>query len=240
MFCQNCGTQIADGVAFCSNCGASVNGAVAAPAPVAPAPNVYDYQMQKNAIRQGEIDSLQRTMDYFMQKKDTYEMYDAVCTLVNYYAGGAKKSLLVWGAIIATFGFFAAGMGAGGAGVAAFIIPGAAMIVGGILMQVNNRKKYAYYQEQYAELSQELYDHYMSYPNCPIGPEYSNPEIIALIMEVLRSGRADTIKESINVLINEANQSDVAAYLEMIESNTAAINQQTKVAAFFAAASFFD
>ena len=39
MFCQNCGKQNPDGIAFCANCGAALNGAapVAPVAPVAPA-----------------------------------------------------------------------------------------------------------------------------------------------------------------------------------------------------------
>ncbi|MBO5783787.1 MAG: zinc ribbon domain-containing protein [Clostridia bacterium] len=232
MFCPHCGQQIADGSAFCSVCGKSTTN-------VAPAP-VIDYQAQKQAVRQSEISSLSRALDHFNQKRDEFTEYDCVCELVNHYAQGAKGALLVWGIIIATAGLLMlmvpeAFIGA----LTAFVVPGGAMIFGGIMMKVKNRKNYAYFQQEYARLSEELYNHYVSYPNCPVGPEYANPEILEIILGVLQSGRADTIKEAINLLIDDAERSEMSEYLEMIEQNTAAINAQTRVAAVFAAANFF-
>ncbi len=76
-------------------------------------------------------------------------------------------------------------------------------------------------------------------PTARSAPEYANPEILEIILGMLQSGRADTIKEAINLLINDAERSEMSEYLEMIEQNTAAINEQTRVAAVFAAANFF-
>ncbi len=240
MFCPKCGQQIADDSSFCMHCGNSISGAVA---PVQP---VVDFQAQKNNVRQSELNALNNAYEYFSQKRSEFEEYDAVCTLVNYYAGGAKSSLLVWGCIILTFGLiallavFSEGSADGILGVLlAIMLPASLMIAGGVLMKVNNRKKYAYYQSEYARLSQELYAHYTAYPNCPIGPEYANPDILATIASVLRSGRADTIKESINLLLSDADAEAMNAYLASIEQNTNAINAQTRVAAVFAAANFF-
>lgn len=232
MFCPSCGQQIADGSAFCSVCGKSTTN-------VAPAP-VIDYQAQKQAVRQSEIKALSQALDHFNQKREEFTEYDCVCELVNHYAQGAKGALLVWGIIIATAGILMlmvpeAFLGA----LIAFVVPGGAMIFGGIMMKVKNRKNYAYFQQEYARLSEELYNHYVSYPNCPVGPEYANPEILEIILGVLQSGRADTIKEAINLLIDDAERSEMSEYLEMIEQNTAAINAQTRVAAVFAAANFF-
>ena len=232
MFCPSCGQQIADGSAFCSVCGKSTTN-------VAPAP-VIDYQAQKQAVRQSEIKALGQALDHFNQKREEFTEYDCVCELVNHYAQGAKGALLVWGIIIATAGILMlmvpeAFLGA----LIAFVVPGGAMIFGGIMMKVKNRKNYAYFQQEYARLSEELYNHYVSYPNCPVGPEYANPEILEIILGVLQSGRADTIKEAINLLIDDAERSEMSEYLEMIEQNTAAINAQTRVAAVFAAANFF-
>lgn len=247
MFCPNCGSQIPEGGAFCASCGTNVAQAVAAPAQavvnaqaVANA-QMQQFQAQKTAVRQSEIAALEGAYQYFAQKSSVFEEYDLVCDLVNDYAGGAKSSLLVWGCIITTFGLIAclSGPEAIVGCLLALVLPGIAMMVGGILMKVNNRKKYAYFQDEYARLSQELYDYYVAYPNCPVGAEYANPEILSLIMGVLQSGRADTIKESINLLIAEADQAEVNEYLAMIEQNTQAINAQTKVAAVFAAANFF-
>lgn len=237
MFCSKCGSQVADGAAFCASCGASLT---VAPAPAQPAQPAIDFQAQKNAIRQSEMAALSNALDYFNQKRSEFEEYDLVCDLVADFARGAKSGLLVWGCIITTFGLLTLLSGEAILPLLlVLVLPGAAMIAGGILMKVNNRKKYEYFQNEYSRLSQELYTHYINYPNCPVGPEYSNPEILEIIMGILQSGRADTIKESINLAIREANETEVSEYLEMIEQNTAAINTQTKVAAVFAAASFF-
>lgn len=234
MFCPHCGQQVADGAAFCTACG---KGLTAAPAP-SPA---IDFQAQKNAIRQSEISALTKALQYFSQKRDEFTEYDYVCELVNHYARGAKSSLLVWGIIITAFGLLAmmAGEEAFLGSLLGFVLPGSLMIFGGIMMKVKNRKNYKYFQSEYARLSQELYDHYVNYPNCPVGPEYANPEILEIILGVLQSGRADTIKESINLLINDSERAEMSEYLDMIEQNTAAINAQTRVAAVFAAANFF-
>ena len=241
MFCPNCGQQLTDGASFCMHCGTNI---ASLATPVQAAQPVIDFQAQKNSIRQSEITALAQTREYFSRKKNQFDEYDLVCDLVNYYSRGAKSSLLVWGCIILTFGLLGLlatlGGGGGTTGILiAAVIPGIVMMVGGILMKVNNRKKYAHFQSEYARLSQELYEYYMGYPNCPVGPEYANPDILDIIMGILQSGRADTIKESINLALSEADRAEVSAYLDMIEQNTAAINAQTRVAAVFAAANFF-
>lgn len=241
MFCPYCGSQTADGASFCVACGKNI----ASVAPTQPAQPAVDFQANKNAVRQSEINALSKAIRYFSEKQSEFEEYDLVCDLVNDFSRGAKSSLLVWGCIITTFGLFSL------LAVAAedpsillpvFLIlalPGMLMIAGGILMKVNSKRKYRYFQSEYARLSQELYEHYINYPDCPVGPEYANPEILTILLDIIQSGRADTIKESINLAISDSEQREMNDYLNMIEQNTAAINAQTRVAAFFAAANFF-
>lgn len=232
MFCNNCGSQVPDGASFCNNCGASIAGAAQA--------QMQQFQNQKNAVRQSEIASLEDAIAYFGQKRDLYNEYDLVSELVIDFARGAKKSLLVWGIIISALGVLMLLAGPEAfAGALLFIFPGAAMIVGGILMQVNNKKKYAYFSSEYTRISAELTDYYNAYPNCPVGAEYSNPEILESILGVLRSGRADTIKESINLLISDAERSEMQATMQAIEAYTAKTSASASTAAFFAAANFF-
>lgn len=250
MFCFKCGAQLPDGAGFCSSCGASLNGG--APSPQAP---VMDYQaqmqmqaqqfqVQKNSVRQSEIASLTHCYEYFNQKRDTFRKYDMVNDRLSYYLRGAKSALIVWGAIIASLGLIGfaglkddASFGIGM--IVMFFIPGAAMIAGGVLMKVNNKKKCRHYESEYIRLSKELNDHYNAYPMCPVGAEYANPEILEIILNVLNSGRADTIKEAINVLIAEVNQAEMNAYLQCIEAYSRQTAASSTTAAVFAAASFF-
>ncbi len=230
MYCNNCGSLVPDGTAFCGNCGTNVAGG----APT----QIQQFQNQKNAIRQSEMAALENAWAYFDKKRDTFKQYDLLSELVVYYAGGAKKSLIVWGAIIFVLGVFAL-CGGGGAGSLLFVLPGAAMIAGGILMQVNNKKKYNQYLEEFADVMTELNDYYNAYPNCPVGAEYSNPDIIESILNTIKSGRADTVKESINLLITDAERAEMNERMQAIESYAAQTSASASTAAFFAAANFF-
>lgn len=240
MFCPHCGKQTVDGVAFCSSCGGAL-----APVAVQPQQSAAEFQTQKNAIRQSEMKELNDAMVYFAPKAEQFQAYDRICDLLAHYSRGARSALLVWGCIIATCGLLFSGSLLISEPSAAFALmcilglPGILMIVGGILMKVKNKKNLNYCQEEYARLSQELSDYYVSYPDCPVGPEYANPEILGILMDYLKSGRADTIKESINLAISDAKQNEMDEYMSAIAQQTAAINAQTKVATFFAAASFF-
>lgn len=251
MFCNKCGTQLPDGTPFCSTCGANLN-APANPTP-AQAPmmdyqaqmqmQAQQYQMQKNTIRQSEIALLQNVYDHFNQKRATFQDYDKVGERLSYYQRGARSALIVWGAIITVISFsIAATMGTGSGAFAVFMVfslIGAGMIAGGVMMKVNNRKKLRMFESEYIRLSQELNDHYNAYPMCPVGAQYSNPEIIEVIMDVMQSGRANTIADAINILVNDINQSEMQAYLQNIESYSRQTAAASKTAAVFAAASFF-
>lgn len=249
MFCSYCGSPLAEGASFCNICGKCVNGGAVANNPASDtwsATNIQmqQYQVQKTVIRQSEINSIANAYYYFSQKSSQFDEYDQACDKLNYYSRGAKSALLVWGCIASTLGLLCliVYLGLGVSVVPAILLllfPGSLMITGGILMKVNNHKKFAYFKKKYAELSKELYDHYISYPNCPVGPEYVNPQILGLLLNVLQSGRADTVKESINLVIDETHRAKVREYLAAIEYNTAAINAKTSVTTTFVAASFF-
>ena len=240
MFCTHCGAPIVAGAVFCGVCGKQVS------APATPGiceAQMQQFQQQKAAIRHGEMQALASAYAYFSQKSEPFQAYDTACKLLNHYSRGTRNSLLIWGCIIGGIGFFAMisvflSHSNVGAGIWLFLgaIP---MIVGGILMKVNNRKNYSLYQKKYAELSKELNDYYLAYPNCPVGPEYANPLILATLYNTLQSGQADTVKESINLLTAGVSQSRIRAYLADLRQNTYAIDAQNRVSVIFLPASFF-
>ena len=216
MFCTYCGKQIDDQSAFCMYCGKNISNTFK---PQHVEQGVDEFKIQKENIRESETKALQEAIAYFSIKKDVYYEYDNICELVDKYSKGAKSTLLVWGSIFSTIGLVGQLSSSGDAGVCLILLllPGLMMIGGGIAMKVNSAKKYNSYQEKFTMLSQELYQFYSNYPNCPIGFEISNPRILTQILYVLQSGRADTIKESINLLINDKTQEELKAQLEAIE-----------------------
>lgn len=252
MFCNKCGTQLPDGTPFCSSCGANLNASVnPAQAPMMDYQaqmqmqqmQAQQYQMQKNSIRQSEIALLQNVYDHFNLKRATFQEYDKVGERLSYYQRGARSALIVWGAIITVISFMIASMvGSSSGAFAVFLVfsfLGAGMIAGGVMMKVNNKKKLRLYESEYIRLSEELNAHYNAYPMCPVGAQYSNPEIIEVIMDVMQSGRANTIADAINILVSDINQSEMQAYLQSIENYSRQTAAASKTAAVFAAASFF-
>ena len=107
-------------------------------------------------------------------------------------------------------------------------------------------KQVVYCRTRINELAQELTQHFRAYGYCPVGPEYTNPSILQQIMSVIQSGRAETPKEAINVLLDDAHKSSMefAAMLTARNAQAAAEYAQGAAAgatasAVFSAANFF-
>ena len=267
MYCPYCQTTLADDAAFCSQCGKSVS----SPEVSSMDQHMRQYQVQKDAIRNTELASMNRLIQHFSQKQAAYDLYDETCKQLPRYARGTKSAPLVFGCIItalALFCIFAMGFLLFWPGSEYYmgvpfswknlvsltktskdiqmlsqftfvLIAGPVLISVWIINKTRNTKRKKFYQEQYASLSRELNNHYLDYPNCPVGAEYTNPRILARLEKLILSGRADTIKESINRLIADSNQRAIESYLEEIQRNTASINRSLRFGSIFIASRFF-
>lgn len=249
MFCPYCGTKIMEGASFCTACGkqtvpAAESDSQEASVQSAAELQAQQYQYQQEAIRKNEMRSLEKAISYFLQKSEEFKAYDFICSKVNYYARGASSALIVWGCIIASFAllFIAvlAGTDEDALPVLAslFLIPGLLMIFGGIMMKVCNRRNLRRARARYAELSKELYDHYVSYPETPIAIEFVNPEILKRILRDMEFGRANTIQECIKLKIQGRKYDEIQRYFSRLAKNTAEANALTGVDKFFIPESF--
>lgn len=239
MYCSNCGNTLTDDAVFCAQCGKRIKVAPVQPDP-AVNPQAQQYLAQKEAIRNSELDSLGTMMQHFSQKQSAYDLYDTVCEKVNHFAKGCSNALLIWGSILVSFSLllmlmFIPEIQEGTLpieelpevlAVMGILIfgPGIMMIIGGILMKVNNKRKLAKFRGQYAALAHELHQHYLAFPGCPIGPEYTNPQILFQLQNLILSGRTDTVKESLNHLFATVNRRGITLYVETTQRNTTNYN----------------
>ncbi len=246
MYCPFCGNPNGDNATFCSTCGSQL---VSAPQQMYPSPyaqtniQAQQYQYQNAALRKGSIDSLYSAIAHFSQKSAQFEEYDHVCHQINRYSHGAKASLLIWGCIVFTLGLLIAitseDVETAAMFACIFSLPGILMIVGGILMKIFNRRTLEQLKERYAALTNELYNHFVICPGCPVGTEYANPQVLGLLLDVIQSGRADTVKESINIVMDKRRQAQVRKYLAVLGRNTADVNAAMRISSMFIPAYLF-
>ena len=78
---------------------------------------------------------------------------------------------------------------------------GILLIVLNVVRKANNKKRIAWCEAESDRIEDLIIDHYNKYENCPIGVEYTRLGDIELIYDTIRQGRADTIKEAMNLLI---------------------------------------
>lgn len=178
------------------------------------------------------------------------------------YTGGTRAGkyyvfasiLLVFGVILSLIVAASNPMSSSGnESVAAFLILiilwGAAigLFVKGRKTTVNNRALMAQEksdqldeaQKRFAVVCKTLDNHYQKYGYCAVGASYTNPLILQKLLSIISLGRADTIKEAINVMIQDTHNSEMELQARMTARSAASAARGAKAAAFFTAADFF-
>ena len=99
----------------------------------------------------------------------------------------------------------------------------------------NQRYKY---ERRFDEISAMLTTHYKNFGPCVTGPSYTNPRILRALRDSINSGRADTIKEAINLLHTDARNSALDIQSKMNTRATSGGGRTPKTVTFFPASSF--
>lgn len=225
-FCQNCGAPLAEGEKFCGSCGSAVVASVVPAAPVVqPAPQVVSQQSlfeQQQKARQDSINELAKMISYFGQKADRFREYEITQNKVAVLERGTGKAPLVWGilliiffgimdvftvaAIISADGPLSVALIIGGI-IGIFILLGILLIVIFIVKNSSTKKKYAAEKTKLTDIAYELTNYYVSYGYCPLGIEYSNPDILIKVTDIIRAGRAINPQDAVNTLLADNRKS---------------------------------
>ena len=195
--------------------------------------------------RQANMQEMSRMQQYFSQKAAEYDEYDLINATLDEY-DKRKPGLLVWGIILLVIGSSLLSVSLSRDVETCMTILSAVwclgatgMILAFIFSTISRNKNKRNALSRLVQLADELHTHFVNFGYCAVGEEFTNPAILAKIGENLRSGRADTIKEAINIMFDDAHKSQMeyAAMETMYSSRQAAAGATT--AAVFAAASFF-
>ena len=191
MFCQNCGTQITQNAAFCPICGQPMT---------ASQPQSVSSASLRMQNREDELHEINRMIAYFSVKQSQFDELDAVRERLQPKYLRKRPSLLVWGIISAFWGFMF--LFNGGIPIGVALLLGAGAMVFAFVRSTQIRKEnYAAARQRFYELSEELERYHAGYGPCIVSVAYANPYTLAAIRDIIQSGRANTITDALNMLL---------------------------------------
>lgn len=233
MFCPKCGTEMPDSAEFCMKCGYSLGG-IKKPAVVS-----GSIEQQMNT-REESINTLNKIYSYFSKKGALYDEYDELQKKVDQCIKAKHTGYLIVGIIFIVFGtptifrtslpIVIESIPNDWDSIPSWAIPYVILylllllspiIIGVILLLAQSSKKKKDYKhaadisKRIQEISKDLSDYYDDFGPCIIGKEFSNPRIISVIVGLIKSGRADTPKEAINVMLDDAHKTNLQLQAEL-------------------------
>lgn len=201
--CPNCNGQVQIDTSrefgFCSYCGTKI---------------LFERDAPLNATqafadnRTAALDEITRIMDHFEPVADDFRRVDAVNDQIDMlsnkkYSGyiGTGISLIVIALIIMLCGGIPVGI--------ALIIAGAVILIVAGAVKKQDQQTIEDLKVEKRDLSKLLFEKYKEYPNCPVGIEYCREDVLYDLYEYLRKGRAETIKEAINLLESDEHNAEM-------------------------------
>ena len=211
---------------------------------------MYEQSVQ---MRKESLNELSRMIEYFGRKQPQYHEYDQCNARLNKLMRGTSVAPLVWGIIICVFNMlplvlFASDIFTGRNGSNAlggmiffglFFLLGIGLIVIYICKKAGRGKEKGRLLARVGQLAQELTQYYIAFGYCPLGAEYSNPEILMRVADVLRSGRADSPKEAINIMLVDSRRSMMQLQAALSGQAARQVSAGAASSAVFCASSFF-
>jgi hypothetical protein len=110
------------------------------------------------------------------------------------------------------------------------ILPAAYLIVFFVLKKAKLKR----YRKELEICEIDLKQIYNRYGSCPVGYKYAMPDIVEEIENMIMDGRADSVKEAINLIISDKNSEKLLNYQEEISRSGKQTARATTATAFFA------
>ena len=211
--CPNCSGEVQVDMdrefGFCSFCGTKIIFSKDAP---------LDATQAFRTNREAALDEIQRLIDYF-EAVEEFDLIEKTDKQIEIRKKTKYDGLAILGGIVILIGFAVMSSNA----YAGFAI--AALGILPIFFYTKNTKENkALIEELVAQrqnLSEELLERYDRCPHCPIGLEYCHPRMLYILHDYIRKGRAETIKEAVNLLATDEHNAEMMR----IARNTQALTE---------------
>ncbi len=164
--------------------------------------NIYGQQSNESDQRRNALQTIEKLYTYFSQKAEEYNELDSVNAELIRRAGGPSVAILGWGigiSLLAVLFLVLIGKVNPWVGIIPLLV-GVQLIGLYVFIAIYNKQRMKELRKREFDLLDIIHAHYMKCPDCPFGEEYSHPKDIQDLYDVIRQGRATTIKEAINLV----------------------------------------
>jgi len=232
MFCAKCGKEINDRANFCQYCGTSIK----------LTDNELDDVKGSSFAQEKKADilKLKKCLEHFGEIRDVYEKYSEHWNIkreldsldgCTFFLG-----VIVCGAILSFLGtlLFSIFVYNLPSSVGLFLTL-ALPFVFWFLGVIHRKKKKAYIQNQLEDIYKIIEQHYQKYEDCPLAIGNTSPSRIEEYINLIETGRADSIKEAINLQIDDEHKTKMLRLQQEAADNaraaaSAAANAEAKAA----------
>ena len=202
-YCSFCGTSMDDTALFCSKCGKKTE-----------SPTKPDNQQLLSDLEKCKSAFVTYQQKYDIRNQAQYELIKkpflngvwlyVVCLIAGFWISDALDYTF-WSMGIQGLGVMGTLIGIG------IVLP--------IIISNKRKERRSENQKKYDEMQSELIGIYESTQlPLPLAFEYSDPRIIGKLMDIVRVGRAENLKEAINCMIDDQHK------LEMINAQKSSAN----------------
>ncbi|MBR4599463.1 MAG: zinc ribbon domain-containing protein [Treponema sp.] len=219
-FCSKCGTEISEATRFCPNCGQAVNFEVS--------------PSSKNEVVGSKLsakEEIAKIYDYFSQRQDLYQKFDALTAKINGIPQRIKLFRFLLTGIFVVFVILAM-MYENQKVLEEIMTVVLVAAIGGYLYYrfIKSRLTLKKLNAERDSVNSEILDYYNAYGDCSLGVEYTRIQDIQLIADVIRSGRATSIADALNLIIDDEHKARVERNTFEAAQNSAQAAQAAKSA----------
>ena len=235
-FCRKCGTDLKE-ANFCPSCGT----------PSGEDSVVNERHSSDRDIRSQSLSEMSDMLKYFGVKKDVYNKQHSLGLEIEKREEKGYLGWLIPAAIFGLMGFLLYKVGnTGFLQVVVEFFPSFIFIAIFILLKRNNSKKLRVAWSKYETVSAELEEYHAAYGYCPLGVEYTDPDILVQINHVIREGRATTPESALNILLEDVKNAELMDRMnaqlkatEEVKKEVERTGKAAKKAANYASANFW-
>lgn len=217
--CKQCGAEL-NGAKFCPDCGAPANDSLAAQQGFVGAD-----------VRQRSLSDMEHMLRYFGAKKDVYDNFATVSAEVAERSERSYSGWIVATVISLIIGFFSKAV--------FFFIAPVAFVALFILLTKKNKNALAVATGKQQDLMHQLEVYYEEYGYCPVGLEYTKPETLQILYDLVRKGRASTPGDAINIYLADMQQEEMVRLQKEATEAAKQTAKSAKKAADYSAANFW-